>query len=166
MTHRCQTENAECQSVDISTKPLFTRQAMLSNTQSSKSTLVSIAFNIVLGPTPLEGGQSCLGVQGQETVNLEGGDKWGYRVSAHVLSCVPHTWQSRGAHQGFLYLLCYWHSILSTSVFIHCKFNFNLRRPEIYLVLKMHPLFESSFLITYRSRFSNPRTRLFPRNSL
>ena len=91
---------------------------MLSNTQPSTSALVSIILNELLGPTPLEGGQSCLGVWGQETVNLRGwqvGCRGKCMCSSHVLS----TWQSRGAHRGVSYLFCNWHSILVTKKHIH-----------------------------------------------
>ena len=40
------------------TKPLFTSQTMLSNTQLSTSTLVRVVLNELLGPIPLKGGQS------------------------------------------------------------------------------------------------------------
>ena len=51
------------------TKPLFTRQVMLSNNQPSMSALVRVVLNELLGPTPLKGGQSCLGFEdkGQST---------------------------------------------------------------------------------------------------
>ena len=116
--HRMQ--NARVQT----TKPLFTRQAMLSNTQLSMITLVRVVLNKLLCPAPLKGGQSWLGFEdkGQSTW---GGDKWDAWASVCAwVMCQAHS--NPGALTGTSRIFCivgtaFW---LQISVYIYLLYTY------------------------------------------